>query len=460
MAIASFRPEVPVYPKPVLPEAQSKNYMGLTYDEHQTPLVSLMAYMEGYPWTVQSYYRQVLGEHNDLKEVDAGLSPVFQSYSRIDDLELRVQEDLQSSTDGITQFTQINGGALVYGFIIPNVNDYFVAETSYGRSILFRVLAVDRKTWRRESVFGIQYTSVGYTEELPEIMDALKLKTTTEYVFSRDRLMEGLAPILKTSDYEIVSNLKHSRELMGKHYLNTFSYTSTRTLNLPGQPGLRCYDSFLVNFVMATFGYLEFPDVFKIKQLPTSGDQYLEEPQFWTAILNRSRDDLEYGNKIMRMARTAAIGRTTFIKTLYTSRMDFIIYPVKPDESMRSGNDQCPFPTVIEKVKPTTNAIGQILTDEQKSYDLNGRKILAYPMVDTHGYYVLSKAFYDNISEELTLLEIMTRDYLDSRTLDIKQLSFMIHLYPKMERMEQFYFGPLLMCMLRYADQRTYSAVA
>lgn len=459
MAIASFNPDSKpsADPQDSLPKAQSSNYMGLTYDNNQTPLVSLMSYVSGAPWTIEEYFRQVLGASNDLKSLDTTLAAVYQSYERIINMEIRVQQQLSSQTDAVKQFTEVTGGAMVYGFIIPNVNDYFIATTSYQRKALFRVTSVDRLTWRRESVHGIEYSMVDYIDRLPNEIEDLRKKTTGEYVFSRDRLMEGLAPILKTQDYEIITSLKESRKRIGEYYLNAFTYSSTRTLNLPGQPGQRIYDSFIVDFVLSTFGYLEFPQVFKIKPLPKSGDAYLEEPQFWDAILKRDRNSIDFGNKQMRMASTNSFPGTTYIKSLFTARMDYIIYPYKPDVSMKSGEDMPPEPTVIVPTRETVNANGEMLTDEQMTYLLNGAPVLAYPRINTRDYYVLSKAFYLNEDANMTLLEIMVRDYLKSATLDLSQISFLIHLYPRMQRMEQFYFGPLLMCLLKYADQRAYS---
>lgn len=459
MSIASFDPtdQPHVNPKETLPKAQSDNYHSLTYDNNHTPLVSLLAYVSGAPWTVESYYRQVLGASNDLKPLDTSLSAVYQSYNQILNLEIRVQDELNGDTDQIKQFSSTTGGALVYGFVIPNVNDYFIATTSYNRKALFRVTDVDRLTWRRESVHGIKYLLVDYIDRLPEEVKDLKRKTTSTYVFSKDRLIENLSPMLKTEDYDAVCRLKESRKRIGDYYLNAFTFTSTRTLNLPGQPNERIYDSFLVDFVMSTFGFSEFPQTLKIKQLPKSGDTYLEQPQFWDAILKRDRTLIDFGNKYMQVARTISFPANTYIKSLFTARMDYIVYPWHPDTSTRSGEDLLPEPTVAIPIKQTVNANGVEVSVREKTVLLNGVPVMAYPKVAVNGPYVLTQSFYSEDDSQLTLLEILTRDYLKSATLDLKQLRFLVELYPRIERMEQFYFGPLLMTLLRYADQSAYS---
>lgn len=453
MGIASFNPDVKpsADPNDTLPQAQSSNYMGLTYDQNQTPLISLIAYAEGAAWGIDEYYRQVLGKNNDVKPIDFSLAAAFQSYERFLQMELRVQSDLQGNTNSETQFTQVTGTALVIG-LIPNVHDYFTATVGHLRKSLFRVTNVDRQTWRREAVHLIEFQMVDYVDRVQNEMNDLQRKTTGEYVFSRERAMEGLTPILKTSDYSIITNLKEERRRMGETYLNAFSYATTGTLNLPGQTGQRIYDSFLVDFVMATFQYLEFPRLLHIKQLPKSGDVYLDEPQFWTAIVKRDRNAIKWGNKQMRMTSTKGFEGTTYIKSFFSARMDYVIYPSRPDVSVNSGEDIPPRPSFMVPIRQTTNANGECVPDKDKTYVLDGVPILAYHPVSLNGFYVLTQAFYNNDAPNMSILEILTRDYLESKPLNLEQLNFLISLYPGMERMEQFYYGPLLMCLIRYVD--------
>lgn len=455
MPIANFTPTTEFTPTPSQPVAQPDNYMGTTYTDRKTPVVSLLAYVEGSAWSVV-YYRQILGQHNDLKELDSTLSPEFQSYGRIDQMELRVVQDLQSNTDNQTQNTKVEGSAMVYGFLIPNVNDYFTADTSYRRGALFRVTNVNRQTWKRESVYLIQYVMVDYVDRLTQDMQSLALKTTTVYVFSRDRLLEGLTPYLKTDTYAAVCELNNQRQMIGERYIADFSHHSAKTFMLPGQPYKRIYDAFLVDFVMRTFGFLEFPQLLNVKQLPKDGDQYLEQPQFWTALIEQDPVLLENGNHKMMTASSDLFLRNSYLKTLYSSRCDAIVYPRLPDVSTMTGDDLTPVPVFNSTLRDTVNAKGVVLTDAQKSYTLLDEQVVAYHRVWSDDYYVLTEPFYVGDRPNMSLIELMVDDYLKAKTLDLKQIQFMVNLYPKMERMEQLYLGPILMLLIKYADQRAY----
>lgn len=456
MPIATAKPDIVDTPEHTLPQAQPSNYMGLTYDNSTTPLVSLLAYVEGAPWTINEYYRQIVGQHNDLKEVDVGLSAEYQSYSQIKSLEIRLQSELTSTTDQDTQFTSVEGSGLVYGFIEANVNDYFIAEVSHLRSALFRVTSVDRLTWRRESVFGLNFKLVDYVDRIPLQIQNLKDKSTSTYVFSKDRLLENLNPYLKTELYDTINDLKASRQSIGEHYLQTFGYTSTRTLNMPGQPGKRIYDPFIVEFCLATFGFMDFPGMIQIKSLPTDGDQYLKQPQFWQAVLETDKRRIDLGNQKMALVRSDQFLANSWLKTMYSARMDMVVYPKDPDISMISGHDLMPKDTFTEQLLATTGAHGVTLTHTEKLFKLDTRDILSYRYPNENDWYVMSAAFYNGDRQNMSLIELMTTDYLNKATLDLKQLSHLIRLYPKMEKLAQFYYGPLLMCLIRYADQRAY----
>ena len=456
MPIAELEPEVSFVPKPELPKAQPDNYMGLTYDDKQEPLVSLQAYVEGAPWEV-TYFPQVLGAHNDLKELDPGLSPQYQAYTRIEKMELRLDDSINGQTDSTTQRTSANGTALVYAFMIPNVNDYFISNTSMQRTALFRVTNVNRHTWRRESIHTIEFTMVDYIERIPQEIESLKLKTTATYVFSRDRLIEGLpTPYLRVEQYQQLVDLKDARERIGTYYLSTFVDNGSKTLLIPGQPFTRAYDPFLTQFVLSTFGYMEFPRCYELTQLPNNGDPYLNQPQFWEAIIRADRNLINYGNKQMKVATTTSFLHTTYVKSIYSARIDAIVYPWKPDLSAISGDTDEPIIPYDECLKPTTGASGQMPTVEQSTYVIDDKRIPAYPPGHVNGYYVLGRAFYLDVAEELTLLELMTRDYLAGKPLDLNQVTFMANIYITMPRLEQFYYGPLIMALMKYADRRMY----
>jgi hypothetical protein len=113
MAIAKRKPESQPPVKLNLAEVKEETYLGIVNDNDSIATTSLLAYIEGMPWTVQ-YYAQLIGKHNDLRELDAHQDASFQQYQKIKDLELRVDSALQTSYDNTNALTSVTGSANVY----------------------------------------------------------------------------------------------------------------------------------------------------------------------------------------------------------------------------------------------------------------------------------------------------------------------------------------------------------
>lgn len=457
MAIAKVKPTTDFAPVQTTPQFYADNYHGLVYDDKQTPLSSLIAFMEGSAWTLKHYFKQNTAQHNDLKMVDVGLDAQFQGYDRIDGLEIMVDNDLSNAANTVQQTMKVSGSAHVAPFFVPNVGDYFIVDAGFDAPALFILNEVERKTFKSASAHYINYQLVDYLDRIPLEVANLFEKTIRTYVFSKQRLMEGLGPILESQQYNNLLELQQEYVKLGDYYLQTFHDRGTKTLILPGQMQHRIYDHFLVDFVMRTYSFDLFPQLFDVKQLNKSGDKYLDQPNFWTAFLDRDMEALKWGNERMQFVMTGQFEANTWIKSLFHARMDMVVYPFEPDMSVNSYEAAEPLATFDGMLVKTTNAKGRTLTVSEKEYVFINKVIESYPMVNFDKYYVLSENFYEGKGDKMSLLELLVRDYMSSSALDEKGLRHMLKLYPRMERMEQFYYGPILMVLVRYFDQRAYT---
>jgi hypothetical protein len=163
MGIAKHNPISAPSVKINIPKIEPKTYQGIVVDDKATAVKSLIAYVEGAPWTV-NYYSQVVAEHNDLREIDAAEPDIYQQYTKINDLEIRVTTSLSESNDTQTGLMTVTGSGNMYGSVLPNVNDYFTTDSGDTKKGLFRVSNVERKSFNRDSIFYIDYTLVGYTD--------------------------------------------------------------------------------------------------------------------------------------------------------------------------------------------------------------------------------------------------------------------------------------------------------
>ena len=456
MPIASYKPDTnPPVVTPNIPKVEPSNYKSIIYDDKNIPLHSLISYIEGSSWTVD-FYSQVVSRDNDLREVDPGQPTIYQQYQKINKLELRVDASLSSSYDSDTGITTVNGSANIYPFIIPNVSDYFVTDAGDNRTALFRVTNVERKTFNRDSVYAIDYVMVGYTDAVGALYTELTDKVIREYHFSKDRLLEGLSPILKTTDYEQITNLKASYKDLVEYYFKMFFNRRYMTLVVPGQE-VAVYDSYLINYIRRIIDSTLSLDYKHMKTIPTDGDVFLKQLQFWDILYYRDYDLLKQANRNMQLVTKHLFTKNSYLHGLAYSNIDYIVYPSSPEITTMIDQTEISktisTDEVIIEVANYEDTIASLLTDQYT--DVNS----VYPimqLVTVDDSYVLSNDFYDNTAN-MSLLEQLTKDYIKKQTLDLTKLNALVNKYRGWGRLEQFYYGPILMTLLLEADRSTYT---
>jgi len=90
------------------------------------------------------------------------------------------------------------------------------------------------------------------------------------------------------------------------------------------------------------------------------------------------------------------------------------------------------------------------------TYPQNNVNIPYYHPVLKDDFYVLSRAFYEDTADK-SVLEILVKDYLKMQTLDLDKLYRLTETFKKLGRLEQFYYGPILMVLIKEADRASYS---
>lgn len=455
MAIAGYKPTInPIGSKPNLPIIESPSSKGIIYDDKNQPLHNLLAYVEGSPWSV-TYYSQIVGDANDLRELDPTQTSVLQQYQEIKELEIRVGSQLNPSYDATTGITTVTGSATIYPFLIPNTLDYFISDAGDNRRGIFRVTNVERMTLSRDSVYTIDYEMVGYAEVDIALYDNLISKVIRSYHFSKDRLIEGLSPTLKTSDYNTLTNLKAIYKLIVKRYFRTFFNKRYSTLVLPGQK-YAIYDSYLVDFLFKIVDTSDANELRYIKQLPTDQDLYLNQPQFWELLLDRDYTMIDEVNSEMSIANKTLFNNNSYIHELRYTNIQYIVYPTQVDNTMLIDGhvvkkSTLSTPDIIE-ITSHNGGLASLLTGSYVDV-LSTIPLIKLVTVDTK--YILSNDFYIG-GTNLSLLEQLTRDYIKNHTLDLVKINVLANAYEHWGRLEQYYYGPILMLLMKQADRNTY----
>lgn len=508
MAIATLKPNAKpnnTQPEPITGEP--KTYKSVVYDDmHNVPVSSLLAYIDGYPWYVD-YYGQITSEHSELKEVDAALPSIYQPYRKINGLELRVSSTLNSSFNQQNNFTEVTGSAVIYPFLVPNKGDYFITDAGQNQMGLFLITSVTRKTFNRDSVYEIDYELKGYLDQVKDQVETLKKSTVREYYFSKDRLIEGLSPILKTKDFHFVRDVKQIYEDIVKYYFSTFFNREYHSLCLPGQRHA-IYDHFVNNFL---YKIVDVDDILEMQynvQYGRQQDTYMHQPQFWDVLMEKSYKHIKGVNKEMGMISRSYFAYNTWLSSMRYSCFDYVMYPVNPDTSIQvkrrypivrlRGAGKQPSATTSNTNLGTDTSSSVQVYGEPGYYDWyeddyyffsrnqcscmcsgcscdgcgmgdgdNGiyggyfdredqeNPPLIHPVL-VDRYYVLSEQFYKD-TDKKSQLEILTRDYANGKTIDKDMFLRLANDYHEWPRLEQFYYLPIMMVLAKELQRSMYS---
>jgi len=420
MAIAKRKPESQPPAKLNLAEVKEETYLGIVNDNDSIATTSLLAYIEGMPWSVQ-YYAQLIGKHNDLRELDAHQDASFQQYQKIKDLELRVDSALQTSYDNTNALTSVTGSANVTSFI-PNVNDYFIAEAGSANTALFRVTSSERKVFNRQSVYLINYTLVRYVTNEDDAYKNLEAKTVRTYHFSKDRLVDGLSPILREDQHALGREISLLYRSLVKYYFKTFFNRSYKTLVIPSQ-SYSIYDPLLVDFLRQIMDTMDADEIRDITYAPIDQDRFIKDGSLWRALLERDHTALSYvAHKAVVVSKDYFNG-SSWLKSAAYWPLDYFVFPRANDRARIPGDPNAPTASMVEL------AGDKVFTDlkELTLSRPDGAIALIHPVL-VDDYYLLSKWFYTEVGQA-SALEILLRDYLKGSTSDLGLLHQLVVRY-------------------------------
>lgn len=453
MPIASHKPNE-VVTQPNLPKIQPDHVKGIIYDDANKPLHSLISYIEGAPWTVD-YYAQVVGEHNDLREIDPGQNSVYQQYQKTIGLEIRVANALSSTADSETGNMIVTGSGYIYPFMTPNKSDYFIADTADSQKAILRITQVERRTFNRDSVYSIEYQFIGFVSQSPEIFSDLESKVIRSYHFSKERLLEGLQPTIKSEEYQKVTSLKAQYSDIARYYFDTFFDRRYFTLVIPGQD-YAVYDSMVVDYVLKLVDTNDSEVIRLIKDLPVDDDRYLNQMQFWKFMSEKNFDARLQCNDVMGMVSKVRFNSNPFIRGLRFTNIEYLIYPDTPDTSALVQNCFDIKELSTEVLQNGTGFKGSDGTGVNNTYTKADTTYDIIHDVLVDNKYVLSNNFYAQTTDQ-SVLEILVKDYLKGQSLDLDMLNAVIAVYKSWKRLEQFYYGPILLTLIKEANRAQYT---
>jgi hypothetical protein len=439
----SLKPRLP--PKPTLTVAND-DYKSIAVDMRVDPKETILAHVEGSSWTVD-YYSQVVARDTGLAGQGLGTDPVFQQYKLVNGMEIKVTSALTSSQDSETNEITLSGVATVYPFVIPNVGDMFIADLLDGRRGVFQITASSRLAIFKETCHAIDYTLVDYASQAR--IDDLKRKVVQTTYFEKDFIYHGQNPILVSDDYENLQFLRRNYGTLITQYFKRFYSKEYGTLIMPDQANV-VYDGFLVRALFQHLSTWDARELTTLRQLNTDDDQVMTADSIWTVLLMRNRALIADSFHQVGYVSARSFTYQPIFEGIRYSGIEHVIYPNDPmvrvdnqfTQNVKAAGEFTPLrPAVVNR-----KTLASLINASQEDLTKVGIKD-----VFSEGYYVFSKAFYEDDREgaNQSLLELCVQDYLDDKEISYTRIRELVEASARWDSVNSFYFIPVLIILIK-----------
>jgi len=453
---------MPVFnPKPTAPpvavdspvQSLAPENKNILVDSRYIPMTALLSHVEGSPWMCD-YYAQVLDKDTALSGQQLNRLGINQQYRLVQQFELRVTSPLQGDQDTESNAMPLEGVSNVFPCLVPNVGDMFIADIGDGRLGVFQVTESKRKSVMKDTIHEISYQWVAYATK--ERLDDLNNKVVKKNVFVLDLMINDKDPFLADEDYKSRSQLAQVYRELVPMYFRSFYDHEFATLMVPDQDS-PTYDPLLVAAVLSIVDTSQALEIAKVRRLNVDDDEALTAVNVWTVLLERSKMQQQRAFTRASTTTARAFMRLAQFEGIYHSGVHYVVYPIDPERS----------------ISPRRLLNSKVLTEpiQRPEYDdfVNGFTVPvlsgldnveghaiqpSIPAAGATDYYVFSEAFYDGLRKDQSRLENLVQDYIDEVAIDPAALLKIVRDYPNWATLDQFYYGPVVMLLMRHVVER------
>lgn len=442
--LTSASPVPTVPPQIETVRVSTDDYKTAVVDTKWVPRSSILTHIEGSSWVVD-YYAQILDTDSNLSGQQYTKNPVYQSYKKIANLELKVKTALNTDQDDANKEMNVTGDAVLYPSIIPNEGDMFVADIGEGKSAVFRVTSSKKNSIFKEACYDIAY--VLDTDNNDKKLD-LEQKTSIVYYYHKDYLLNGSNPLILKNEMDTLLNLKKVYDIMLYQYFRRFFSHEFKTLLVPSQL-MPTYDSYLTSYVLSMFGTQEAHELAYIRALNMDEDRVAKCDSIWSALKFKDISLLNTAFTKAGLISSLAFSRTPTYNGIRYSGVGAVVYPKNPYVTVDGS--------YVNSVKTTSSEL-QASSDAATASNVLVRAVNLRKLDDDLGdnlypvtvddYYVLSANFYNNTNTQSTLETAVTA-YINNNQVDADQLYNTAKNFHTWGSLEQFYYLPIVMTLIR-----------
>lgn len=454
MGIVRLQPDQPpVASQQTLPQAiQEPSKSIFTALVPESRIVSLLKYVEGYPWTV-NFYGQILNKNNTLENFDPSTPNLTQPYYEVNGMIIQVSSPLTSSYDQASGITTITGSALTPYSVTPNVGDIFIAPVDSGEDAVFIVNNVIRKTFRKDSIYEINYNLLYYTSEEPDFIVNLKARIQDTYFFNKDTNFFNRDVLIKPSVKEAIDRLRILTQESKDYYFSTFAQKEAGTILIPGLP-FKVYDPLLLGFISKIVDYKELADVPFFRH-NYGENKYINQKSIFDLLFTRNINTVNGINKRYNFIPSHMLPNRARLGTIFHTGAEYVCFPVEPSVStnidpIAPDSDLNSF---VESVKSTKNYFVPNIPIQA----LNNNNVFAKQLLQglfVNDYYIVSENFYNYINDNstynnLSYIELLIFKHITKQAIAKEDLVIAIEKYMEWSLLHQLYLLPILWFLIK-----------
>lgn len=451
-------PETPVREPIQLTDVGYKHNL---IDASVTPLSAMITHIEGSTWP-GDYYSQILAGSEEVSPFQLGQMPPYQQYHEIKNCQLKLQGGLSNSVDGESGVMTMTGTALVYPCMRPNLGDAFLADIGDGRLGQFTVSSPPvPKTIFKETTYEIQLTLTRFADA--ELVDAIRKRVVKTSYFVSDFLVYGQNPIISAEALASKELFERKLKELRNLWLKMFYSTEFKTIAVPGQASA-CYDPYITRAFLDIHDQSDHPLISKIKVLNCDGIDEAHQTSIWDVLLKQDSTLLYTAFKTPTLTSVSNFHWMPHFESIqYSGLSNVVVSALESATVDRDYSSQVPitghlYRDLMDMQIDIASTIYLNSFDEfhypdedvlsPESFYLDTEVPLIHPIAN-HGGYVLSKGFYDEDVEQMSKLEILVKQYVDTEGIvNLTVLMAFCNSAKEWGRLEKFYYIPVLMILL------------
>lgn len=420
LAVSPMGQAAPITPE--APKIYSETFRHSIVDSTYQPEKSLLTMVTGAPRLAQ-YFRIYKQGEEEPKPFSPGSVATYQSYTRIDNLPIKIEGDGSFSFNPETGEGDKTYTAWVVFDAAPIRHDVLIMDVGDGHAGLFAVeQQPEIRNVTANKVYQIQIRQLCLLTRT--LFEELNGRVVEEFVYSKDSALHGGHSVITTDEEKVGKELFQWGVTIGNYILRTFYWNPERTIVFDTADGKgKIYDPYLVNFLCAVLP----PDYRTLyPTIHTFSVQYggLENARFgtiniWEVLLRGDWNLMKICNSKAAVVETTRLMNSRMYGNLRSSKIRFFI-TTNPDDFLT--------------YKVYFNMDGYPILEPGRQEDIT---------------YLFSPEFYEG-SPQGEFENLVHSSYKDQQ-IDHKRLLAYCNTYFDLPLRDRLYHGAILLMLLRHA---------